>query len=88
MRRWDLNLRHGRGGVKIAALGRMSAAAQAVNLTQPAMAQALARIEGVVDTPLFDGRQDGLALTDAGAAVSAALEYIASTNARAAGAVR
>lgn len=81
MRLWDLNLRHLRGVVEIAELGRMSAAAQAVNLTQPAMTQALARIEGVLDTPLFDRRQDGMVLTDAGLLlvprIRTALDYIA-----------
>ena len=82
MRLWTLNLRHLQGVVRIADLGRMSAAAQAVNLTQPAMTQALARIEAVLDTPLFDRRQDGMAPTDAGLLfvprIRAALEYIAS----------
>jgi len=79
---WDLNLRHLRGAVKIAELGRMSAAAQAVNLTQPAMTQALARIEAMLDVSLFDRRQDGMVPTDAGLLLlprfRAALEYIAS----------
>ena len=79
---WDLNLRHLRGVVKIAELGRMSAAAQAVNLTQPAMTQALARIEAMLEAPLFDRRQDGMVPTDAGLLLlprfRAALEYIAS----------
>jgi len=82
MRLWTLNLRHLQGVVRIADLGRMSAAAQAVNLTQPAMTQALARIEAVLDIPLFDRRQDGMAPTDAGLLfvprIRAALEYIAS----------
>jgi DNA-binding transcriptional LysR family regulator len=79
---WDLNLRHLQGVVKIAELGRMSAAAQAVNLTQPAMTQALARIEAMLEAPLFDRRQDGMVPTNAGLLLlprfRAALEYIAS----------
>jgi len=79
---WDLNLRHLRGVVKIAELGRMSAAAQAVNLTQPAMTQALARIEAMLEAPLFDRRQDGMVPTEAGLLLlprfRAALEYVAS----------
>ena len=79
---WDLNLRHLRGAVKIAELGRMSAAAQAVNLTQPAMTQALARIEAMLDVSLFDRRQDGMVPTEAGLLLlprfRAALEYVAS----------
>ena len=79
---WDLNLRHLQGVVKIAELGRMSAAAQAVNLTQPAMTQALARIEAMLEAPLFDRRQDGMVPTEAGLLLlprfRAALEYVAS----------
>jgi len=79
---WDLNLRHLQGVVKIAELGRMSVAAQAVNLTQPAMTQALARIEAMLEAPLFDRRQDGMVPTDAGLLLlprfRAALEYISS----------
>ena len=42
---WDMNLRHLAAVAKIAELGTMNAAASAVNLTQPALTQALARIE-------------------------------------------
>ena len=62
---WDLNLRHLAAVVKIADLGTMSAAAQAVNLTQPALTQALARIETVIGMPLFERRHDGMVPTAA-----------------------
>jgi len=62
---WDLNLRHLAAVAKIAELGTMSAAAQAVNLTQPALTQALARIEAVVGMPLFERRHDGMVATAA-----------------------
>jgi len=79
---WDFNLRHLRAIVKIAELGTMNAAAQAVNLTQPAITQALARIEMQLGFPLFERRHDGMV----GTAVAdllvprfrAALEHIAS----------
>jgi len=60
-----MNLRHLAAVAKIAELGTMSAAAQAVNLTQPALTQALARIEGAVGLPLFERRHDGMVPTAA-----------------------
>jgi len=81
MRIWDLNLRHLWAVVEIAELGRMSAAAQAVNLSQPAITQALARIEAALEAPLFERRQDGMIATDSGALlvprIRAAREHIA-----------
>ncbi len=65
MELWDLNLRHLAAVVKIADLGTMSAAAQAVNLTQPALTQALARIESELGLTLFERRHDGMVPTDA-----------------------
>ena len=62
---WRLNLRHLAAVAKIADLGTMSAAAQAVNLTQPALTQALARIESEIGLPLFERRHDGMAATAA-----------------------
>lgn len=62
---WDLNLRHLAAVARIADLGTMSAAAQAVNLTQPALTQALARIEAVLGVPLFERRHDGMVPTEA-----------------------
>lgn len=60
-----MNLRHLAAVAKIAELGTMSAAAQAVNLTQPALTQALARIEAAIDLPLFERRHDGMVPTAA-----------------------
>ncbi len=79
---WDLNLRHLRAVAKIAELGTMNAAAQAVNLTQPAITQALARIEMLLSIPLFERRHDGMASTSAAQIlvprIVAALDHIAS----------
>lgn len=79
---WQLNLRHLAAVAKIAELGTINAAAQAVNLTQPAITQALARIERQIDLPLFDRRHDGMAPTEAALLmvprIEAALGYIAS----------
>ena len=65
MNLWDMNLRHLQAVVQIADLGTIGAAAQAVNLTQPAITQALARIEHLIDLPLFERRHDGMVPTDA-----------------------
>jgi len=62
---WGLNLRHLAAVARIAELGTMSAAARAVNLTQPALTQALARIEGAIGFPLFERRHDGMVPTGA-----------------------
>lgn len=79
---WDLNLRHLRAIAKIADLGTIHAAAHAVNLTQPAITQALVRIECLTETLMFERRHDGMIPTDAALAfvprINSALEYIVS----------
>jgi LysR family transcriptional regulator, regulator for genes of the gallate degradation pathway len=62
---WDLNLRHLRAIAFVAELGTIKAAAAAVNLTQPAITQALGRIEEMIGLPLFERRHDGMVPTDA-----------------------
>ncbi len=62
---WHLNLRHLAAVAHIARLGTINAAAQAVNLTQPAITQALARLELQLGLPLFERRHDGMAPTPA-----------------------
>jgi DNA-binding transcriptional LysR family regulator len=78
----DLNLRHLRATVEIAERGTMNAAAIAVNLTQPAITQALARLETMLGATLFERRHDGMVVTQAGALLvprfRAALDHIAS----------
>ena len=82
MKLWTMNLRHLQAVAEIAERGTMGAAAQAVNLTQPAITQALARIEQLVGLPLFERRHDGMAVTDAAQVlvprIRAALDHIAS----------
>ena len=79
---WQLNLRHLAAAAKIAELGTINAAANAVNLTQPAITQALARLEGQIGLPLFERRHDGMAPTDAAQLfvprITAALAHVAS----------
>ncbi|MDE2435154.1 MAG: LysR family transcriptional regulator [Sphingomonadales bacterium] len=79
---WHLNLRHLAAVAHIARLGTINAAAQAVNLTQPAITQALARIETQLGIPLFERRFDGMAPSPAAEMlvprIEAALAHIAS----------
>lgn len=65
-RPFDMNLRHLRALSAIAAHGSMNAAAQAVNLSQPALTQGLAKLERQLGASLFDRRPDGVAPTEAG----------------------
>lgn len=64
MELWDLNLRHLSAMAEIARLGTINAAAGAVNLTQPAITQALARLERQLGASLFDRRPDGMTPTE------------------------
>lgn len=64
---FDLNLRHLRAIPLIARRGSMSAAAEGVSLSQPALTQGLAKIERLVDAVLFERRPDGMAPTPEGA---------------------
>ena len=60
-----MNLRHLLAMTRIADLGTMNAAAHAVNLTQPAITQALGRLEQLTGSQLFERRHDGMVCTDA-----------------------
>jgi len=86
---WAFNLRHLRAIAAIAQLGTMNAAAQAVNLTQPAITQALARTEAMLGAPLFMRQHHGM--TPTGAArllvprIEAALAHVASNRVTMAG---
>ena len=62
---WAFNLRHLSAISKIAELGTVRAAAHAVNLTQPALTQALLRIEHTIGLRLFERRYEGMVPTDA-----------------------
>ena len=79
---WQMNLRHLAAVAKIARLGTINAAGQAVNLTQPAITQALARLESQLGLQLFERRHDGMAPTAAAdllvPRIEAALDHIAS----------
>ncbi|MGE8148933.1 LysR family transcriptional regulator [Pseudomonas frederiksbergensis] len=76
-----LNLRHLGALLEVAQTGNISEAARTVNLSQPALAQAIGKIERVLDASLFERRSAGVAITEAGALFVArtrrALDYLA-----------
>jgi len=63
---FDLNLRHLRALSEIVARENMSAAAEAVHLSQPALTQGLHKLEQQLGMKLFERRSDGTAPTAAG----------------------
>jgi LysR family transcriptional regulator, regulator for genes of the gallate degradation pathway len=62
---WTFNLRHLRAAAETERLGSISAAAQSVSLTQPAVTQALARLEAELGLPLFERHPGGMVPTEA-----------------------
>ncbi len=79
---WTLNLRHLASLSATARLGSLSAAAQAISLTQPALTQGLAKLERQLGEPLFERLPGGMVATPAArllaARIDAALAHIAS----------
>lgn len=82
---FDLNLRHLRALPLIAEQGSMSAAADAIGLSQPALAQGLAKLEMQFGASLFDRLPHGMRLTEAGARV---IDRIRAVHARLTAAMR
>ncbi len=74
MNLWLLNLRHLAALVAIREFGSLSAAAKAVNLTQPALTQGLAKLERQIGQPLFERYPDGMAATEAATVMSTRIE--------------
>ncbi|MFB0614274.1 LysR substrate-binding domain-containing protein [Aurantiacibacter poecillastricola] len=79
---WHLNLRHLQAVAEIARLQTVKRAASSVNLTQPAITQALKRMEELLGHQLFERRHDGMVPTPAAdlfvPRIEAALSHIAS----------
>ncbi len=77
----DLNLRHLRGFLEVRERGSITAAAGALNMSQPALTQAIAKLEQQLQTKLFERRAHGLVATAAGETaalrVRAALGHLA-----------
>jgi LysR family transcriptional regulator of gallate degradation len=63
---FQLNLRHLRGLLAVRQHGSISAAAAAVNLSQPALTQGILKIEDQLSEVLFERRSDGIVPTSAG----------------------
>lgn len=70
----QINLRHLRAVAAIVRLGSISAAAQAVNITQPAITQGLAKLEGQFQIALFDRQPDGMQSTAAALVLAPRIE--------------
>lgn len=83
MKFWQLNLRHLRAALEICRLGSVNAAAEAVNLTQPAITQAIAKLEVQLGLPLFERRHNGMEPAEAmqlfAPRIEGALNHIGST---------
>ena len=79
---WSLNLRHLRALTATAQLGSVSRAARAISISQPAITQALSKLEGELGLPLFERRANGMIPTPATLLltprIEAALGHIAS----------
>ncbi len=65
MQIWILNLRHLQALSAITRLGSISNAAEAINLTQPAITQALGKLEVQLGQNLFERRPDGMRANEA-----------------------
>jgi LysR family transcriptional regulator, regulator for genes of the gallate degradation pathway len=80
---WAFNLRHLRAVSEIRHLGSISAAGSVINLTQPAITQALAKLEGLLGLALFERSPEGMQPTAAAVLltprIDAALAHIASS---------
>ncbi|HKX79054.1 MAG TPA: LysR family transcriptional regulator [Novosphingobium sp.] len=66
----QLNFRHLAAFAQVVRLGTLGAAARAVNLTQPAITQAMAGLERQIGLPLFDRSSGMLVATDAARALA------------------
>ena len=77
----ELNLRHLNAVATAARLGSISAASQAMNLSQPALTQAVAKVEAVLGHRLLDRQPGGVVVTEAGrlmtGRIERALAYVA-----------
>lgn len=77
----ELNLRHLDAVATAARIGSISAASQTMNLSQPALTQAVAKVEASLGHRLFDRQPGGVVPTEAGRLMSdrieRALGYIA-----------
>lgn len=82
MNTWNLNLRHLRAMVEIRRRGSITATAQAISISQPAISHALSKLETQLKYQLFERSSDGMTALPAAEVfaprVEAALAHIAS----------
>lgn len=70
----QLNLRHLRAAAAIVRLGSISAAAQAISITQPAITQGLLKLEAQLNIPLFERQPGGMEPTPAATLIAPRIE--------------
>jgi LysR family transcriptional regulator of gallate degradation len=71
---WSFNLRHLAAVAAVVNRGSVSAAAGAVHLTQPAVTQAIARVESLLGLQLFERRTDGMTPLEPAHALAARID--------------
>jgi LysR family transcriptional regulator, regulator for genes of the gallate degradation pathway len=71
---WSLNLRHLHALAATTRLGSVSKAAQAISISQPAITQAIGKLETLFGEPLFERRPDGMAATAAASLLAPRIE--------------
>ncbi len=71
---WSFNLRHLAAIAAVVNRGSVSAAAAAVHLTQPAVTQAIARVESLLGLQLFERRTDGMTPLEPARALAARID--------------
>lgn len=71
---WSFNLRHLAAVAAVVTRGSVSAAAGTVHLTQPAVTQAIARVEALLGLQLFERRTDGMTPLPPARALAARVE--------------
>ncbi len=74
LRRPIPNLRHLRAFREVARARNISQASERVHLSQPAITQAIAKLEDTLQAPLFDRRKEGMFTTEPGAIVLVRVE--------------
>src|SRR5882757_7988522 len=73
---FDLNLRHLEGAHAVVSLGGVTSAAAAVNLSQPALTQAMTKLETQIERRLFDRHPGGARPTEAGIILAARVHRV------------
>jgi LysR family transcriptional regulator of gallate degradation len=74
LRRPIPNLRHLRAFREVARARNISQASERVHLSQPAITQAIAKLEDTLQAPLFERRKEGMFTTEPGAIVLVRVE--------------